>query len=405
MSDLPEPSGPPRQREPFTPSWLRYMGSAVLLLFVLVGFAKSLPRTSLISPENQQAFMTADEIADFVLYVAVGIAASGFLVGLWALLLVLRDLHASFTRLEKFQYELKETAEARRAEVDHLAALGRAIANDANGDGNPSSQIPWREVIGVLEDLRDNSLLSEEERQLKKKLVADEEIRAASAKIRSLTPLGDFAAARDMAEALARKYPNDPRAARLVEQVEQSREKHEVEDVRAVTTQVNDLIVISAWGRARELAQQLQQRHPDSIEARQLLVQLETRYHDFQREQRGRMANEVQRFVTRKKWEEALAAARMFIERFPGSDECEALKMQLPTLIVNAEIDRRQKLEAKIMSLVREGRYIEALDMARGVIRDYPDSPQAEALREQIDRLEELALNPNAPPAAKMRAE
>ncbi len=381
------------------------MGSAVLLLFLLVGFAKSLLKTSLVSTSNQQAFITFNDIAEFLLYVAVGIAASGLLVGLWALLLVLRDLHASFTRLERFQYELKQTAEARRAEVDHLAALGKAIANDVNGEARPSTQIPWRDLLATLEDLRDNSLLSEEERQLKKKLVADEEIRSASARIRALTPQGDFAAARDMAEALARKYPNDDRAARIVQQVEHSREMHEKDDVRSVTSQVNDLISISAWGRARELAQQLQQRHPDSADARQLLVRLETEHHTFQLEQRRRMANEVQRFVTRKKWEEALAAARTFIERFPGCDECEALRMQLPTLEVNAEIERRQKLEAHIMSLVREERYIEALDMARAVIRDYPESPQAEALREQIERLEELALNPNAPPAAKVRAE
>jgi hypothetical protein len=116
-------------------------------------------------------------------------------------------------------------------------------------------------------------------------------------------------------------------------------------------------------------------------------------------EQRRRMYAEVQRFVTRKRWEEALAAARTFVERFEGSDDAEAVRMQIPTLEMNAEIEVRQQLEAQIMDLARHGRYIEAASLARRVIAQYPESPQAEALRSQISRLEELATNPNAPPA------
>ena len=82
-----------------------------------------------------------------------------------------------------------------------------------------------------------------------------------------------------------------------------------------------------------------------------------------------------------------------------GSDDAEALRMQVPTLEANAEIETRQQLEAQIMALVKHGRYIEATALAKRVIEQYPDSPQAEALRRQIDRLEELATNPDAPPA------
>ena len=51
------------------------------------------------------------------------------------------------------------------------------------------------------------------------------------------------------------------------------------------------------------------------------------------------------------------------------------------------------------MGLAKHGRYIDATALAKRVIAQYPDSPQADVLRQQISRLEELATNPAAPPA------
>ena len=169
--------------------------------------------------------------------------------------------------------------------------------------------------------------------------------------------------------------------------------------MRTITRQVEDLMSISAWPRARQIVQQLIERHPDSEEARKLLMRVEKEHATFQEEQRRRMHTEVQRFVSQKRWEEANVAAKTFVERFPGCAESEALLMQIPTLQNNAEIEVRQELETKIMDYARHGRYIEAVDLARRLIERYPGSPQAEALRNQLPRLEELANNPDARPA------
>lgn len=255
------------------------------------------------------------------------------------------------------------------------------------------------EILRVLEDIRDNSLLSDDERCEKRRRVADDELQEAQAVIRLLIGRGEFAQARQVAEKRQQKYPADERAAALVRQVEDARERGEVADVNGTIKQVDDLISISAWPRARELAQQLQQRHPDSVAARQLLIRIEREHQTAQDEQRRRMYAEIQRGVTRRRWEEALVAARTFIERFPGCEESAALCMKLPTLETNAEIEVRQQLEARIMDFAKHGRYLEAVELARKVIEKYPTSPQAEALRVQLPRLEELANNPEALPA------
>jgi tetratricopeptide (TPR) repeat protein len=340
------------------------------------------------------------DIAVALLLVFAGLVGGGLLYGTFAALRLLRDLKdlsllAQHTGLEP---SAPHGAAAHHSDPPtRLIALG--VGEHKSAEGAKLSEMPWPELLRLLEDIRDNSLLTEAERADKRRRVANDELEDAQAAVWGLSAKGDFVQARQLAEKMQRKYPQDERAAPLVKQVETARARREAEDVGAAGRQVDDLISISAWQRARDLAQQLQDRHPDSVEARQLLLRVERDHAAFEDEQRRRMHAEIQRCVSRRCWDEALAAARLFIERFPGCEESAGLLMELPTLEGNAEIEVRQKLEARIMDCAKHGRYIEAVDLARKVIEKYPSSPQADALRAQLPRLEELADDPSAPPA------
>ncbi|MBK8267100.1 MAG: tetratricopeptide repeat protein [Planctomycetes bacterium] len=393
MSELSNNPPPQVERESRTATWLRVVGTIVLFLLVFIGAIEVYGRTGKLDNSVGQFL---GEVTRFLTYVATGLALGGLLVGIAALLRVLRDLHYSFIRVEKFQYEKSDAAPA-SSDADHGSRNSAAAKNDGDGDGLAGGH--WREMVSILSDIRENSLLTEPERGQKKVRVANQEIQESAQRIQTLTQEGQFAQARDLADQIARRHPDDSRAKALPVEVEKSRERNESDDVRNTSKQVEDLVSISAWSRARDLAQQLQQRHPDSSEARQLLLRIEREHHTFDEEQKRRMSAEVQRFVTRRRWEEAHAVAVAFIERFPGCEESEALRMQLPTLETNAEIEKRQRLESQIMDHVRNGNYFDAVELARRVIDQYPDSPQAEVLRGQIERLEELAENPDAAPA------
>lgn len=395
MCEDPVTAERPRKRKSNTALWLRVMGTAALILFILAGFTRMLGRTS----DGGLSTTPYLHLAEFATYIAAGLACGGLLVGLSALLRHLKELQTAFGRLERFQYEMKEAADD--AEADHSTSTSLTAPREDEPGEEPPTDRPGRQdaILEILMDIRDNSLLSVEERREKQTRVADEDFNEAGADIRPLIEKGEFAKARQITDTILRKYPHDDRTSELTAQVERAREHQESDDVVSCEKQVNDLISISAWGRARELAQQLQRRHPDSAEARRLLLRIERDYRLFEEEQRRRMSAEVQRLVTRRRWEEALAAARTFIERFPGCEESEAVRMQLPTLEANAEIEQRQRVEATIMEYVRHGRYMEAVSLSRQVIEEFPGSPQAEALRAQLQRLEELAENPDAPPA------
>ena len=386
-----KPPQPPRRS--VTASILRWMGLVVLVLVMAGGGAQIAGRAA---PDGELLTRTGL----FILYVAAAIVCGGLFVGLSALLRILRDLHAAITRLEQHRYEQVELPALRQ--LDGTQIFDRSAIDkqppESPRDGG-AADIPWRDIVTLLEDIRDTSMLTEEQRIEKRTRLTDAEIHIGEARIRELTHAGDFAHAREAAQQLAQRFPNEPRAVALLDFVESSREKREHDDVATCREQVTDLIAISAWGRAREVAQQLHDRHPDSPEARQLLVRIEKEYQQFEGEQRRRMYAEAQRYATRKRWEEALAAAKTFIQRFPNCEESEALRMQLPTLEKNSEISLRLRLESQIMEYARQGRYVEAVNLAEQLMRDFPESPQADVLKEQLPRLRDLAENPEAAPA------
>ena len=68
----------------------------------------------------------------------------------------------------------------------------------------------------------------------------------------------------------------------------------------------------------------------------------------------------------------------------------DALREQISTLEANADIETRQQLETQYKAHITQQNYWEALELARRIISDYPLSPQANVLRDQIPRLEEL---------------
>lgn len=400
MKDDTVQSESPAQRELPPERILRLAGIAAPILCVLGGIIQ------LIIAWRDPAEGMAAGINMLVAFLAVGVALWGLMFGLSIVVKNTNAMHAALIRLEKYQYEIGPSAgtgtAAKQSEsLDVPVGEGTLSMFDPATGTTEGAQVapPWQELVGLLQQMRDNSLLSDEERTLKRQHAEDSEYAQAMEVIEALKGEGDFVRARQVVETFRSKYPASQRAQQLYQEHERNRERYESQDVHTITRQVEDLMSISAWPRARQVVQHLVERHPDSAESRQLLLRVEKEYTVFQAEQRRRMYAEVQRFVTQKRWEQAMVAAKTFVERFPGCSESEALLMQIPTLQNNAEIELRQEFEAKIMDFVRHGRYIEAVELARRLIEKYPGSPQAEALRNQLPRLEELANNPDARPA------
>lgn len=165
---------------------------------------------------------------------------------------------------------------------------------------------------------------------------------------------------------------------RLHVKIDEAGERNEPLDYGFTRRVAEEAIADGRWDLAEQSVQALFFDHPTSARCRRL----------WDDTRRARLYAHIQARVADHHWAEALAATEEFLERFPGSSEADVLKGQVDTLRANAEILRRKQYETKFKELIATQNYREALRIARHVIDQYPESPQAGALRDQVPLLE-----------------
>jgi outer membrane protein assembly factor BamD (BamD/ComL family) len=187
------------------------------------------------------------------------------------------------------------------------------------------------------------------------------------------------------------RYPSVTVWEALLNQIEQARAKFEQHDVETAEREVNDLVALSAWDRALNVVREVQRRHPDSERAAVLARRVQEGVDRAAAEERGRLMKEAQAATDKHEWVVALRLVERVMEKYPTSPEAHDLRLQLPTLKVNVEIQTRQRTESEIRLLVKQHRYVEAVRMAQDLIEQYPGSPQAKVLQSQLPKLQEMA--------------
>ena len=118
------------------PAWRRLsslplltsLGLATLGLLLIAGILR------MFGPPSPSQSNVANDLGMLSLYIAIGLACAGLLIGLSLVLRVLRDLHSALIRVERYQYEIGVTAPppAPPSAPRWRTSLG--------GDGRPSSR-------------------------------------------------------------------------------------------------------------------------------------------------------------------------------------------------------------------------------------------------------------------------
>jgi hypothetical protein len=345
---------------------LEYAGWLVIAVAVIGGIY------SLIQISGAEE-LTANAVLATLATMFGGIVAG---VALWGLAEMIRRLLA-----------VQQAAERVAAQRDWAASrAGRAQAASSEEDSAALS-----ELVVLLREVRDISLLTEEQRSLR----LEAQGKAALSHLQREVPLllreHNWIEARNRVEEARERFPTFGEWDELEKQIEQMRAQVEARDIEAAERQINDLAALGAWDRVAEVLKELLERHPDSVKANELAQHVRAQRHRAEAEQRARLMAQAQEATNNREWKAAWTAATTLIQRFPRSPEAQALRMQLPTLQENAEIQARQNMEKEIRELIKEQRFEEAVRVAHELLDQYPDSPQAAVLREQLPRLEERA--------------
>ncbi|MFA5865956.1 MAG: hypothetical protein WC975_14885 [Phycisphaerae bacterium] len=252
-------------------------------------------------------------------------------------------------------------------------------------------QLQLDQANKLLQEINENTLLDETSRRQKYEFLAHQERKRIFNDIDRLVQDREWAQAKVLLEGMLTKYPANPEVLGYINRIEDLRKRAFNEELIQTRKIITDLVAISAWDKSIRQAESLMEKHPDMPAAKELMLHVRAERNKFREDQIKRMYADIQRSIGKKRWNDALQIGRQLTDKYPDSVEAEALREQLKTLETNAEIERRQELEEQIKDLVRRRNFIQALELARYVIEHYPTSPQATALRGQIDKLEELS--------------
>ena len=304
-----------------------------------------------------------------ILILLMGLGFAGLL---WAASLVVSYLHRITVHTLRTEHRLAE-----------LGMDGEALPSMSGGELAP--------LVTLLRDISENTLLTEPEKSRKRVRLQEVRRERLKAEIEQLIQAMKWPAARARIEDFRLMNPESDEARELSENLERSIQEHQDLDVMTSCEQIRSYISLGLWSKAREASQLLADKYPSNTEAQKMpgLVKLEEEV--ARKDERLRLYREIEHLVARKHYREAVHTAQSLMERYPESAEAATLRGQMDELNRNADIEVRREMEARIIDCTRQNRHKEAYEVARALLEQYPESPQAVALKDQIDKLREKA--------------
>lgn len=267
-----------------------------------------------------------------------------------------------------------------------MATNGAGRRANSNGLLGPEEV---REMRELLEEIRDNTLMNEEQKRERWELVLAHRRKNLSETVYDRIERKRFADGAHELDRFEELYGRDAATTELRRKLDAARRLAERRDLAEALENYATLKANRKWGEALRRAEKLLNTYPQSIEARQWLEQIHRDREQVSAEHRRALLDQTQKRGSERQWRKALASARALLDEYPESAEAQSVRPQLETLEFNAGVETRQELEEQIKDLISRRDFAEALELANQVIVRYPESPQAEALRGQLPRLRE----------------
>jgi tetratricopeptide (TPR) repeat protein len=322
-----------------------------------------------------QAF-TAQALFTTLAQLVGGLALGAFFLALsW----VLRVLESLTRALDRFR-----------------SSLGMLASEETPHEARPMppnfiSPDAIRHVRELLEEIRDYSLMTPEQKQGRwDRLLAHRRSELGEA-VQDLLRQRKFVDALHELDRFEELYGRDEETVAVRRKYDAARRIAERRDLAEALDAYATLKSAREWDQAREMAEDLLSTYPQSLEIREWIGQISRDRDQVSAEHRARLVKDVQAHTGEREWRKALGVARTLLDEYPDSAEATAVRGQMDTLEANAEIETRQELENEIKELIKNRKFVEALDLANQMITNYPESPQAEALRSQLPRLRQRA--------------
>ena len=278
------------------------------------------------------------------------------------------------------------------------AKLLERLMRDAlqkKSEGGPSASAiggaSHEEVVSLLSEIMENTLLDDAEKATKRQLAKKHRQQAMRREVEAFIKAGKYRDARERLEEFRLRYPDNEAAQQMEAQLSEALRQHEHSEISNVTEQVQRYMGLGLWERAIELAKGLAEQFPENPDAARLPETVQIEQAASRRQEQQRLFREVEHLVARKHWRQALRAADTLVQNHPDSPEAGSLRTQMDDLRRNAAIEERKEWETRIAEHVQTGRHREAYALAVELMEKYPDSPQAQDIRHNLDQMKARA--------------
>jgi hypothetical protein len=368
---------------------LRIVGGLVILgtICALVGELQSLPNFagfSLLVPIGMLTFGVG--IAQILLGIAAVLQQRQRPLGeAPAANVAERQLFDLTMKVEELSLAIVRLTQTR----DAPSSLSAQAGSDEQSEGEtPAVLIALQRLF---EELRDLSLLTDEQRRQRAEQMREARKATAVAGARALVRNRQWADAERAITEIEREWPGDGALAALGEELSRGMIEAETASVSAAESEIETEMSLSHWDQAVSLARALAANYPASARAATLLDRVERENAIYTETTVQRLFDEIRHSSERRAWRRALEHAQTLLAKFPGHPRSEPIRKQFKTIQENAEIEERQEQEARIGELIRARRFREAIDLSEELIRQFPASRQAETVMKLLPRIRELA--------------
>jgi hypothetical protein len=246
-------------------------------------------------------------------------------------------------------------------------------------------------IMSELEDLREITLMSDEQRQIRLSQHLEARRRLALDKVFLCFRTGQWAVADEILTQLEVQHPHETPVKQARSEFFRLRTLAEPDALFHTEQRVRELVHVNAWDRAVALAGEFVNNFPSNEDGRLLLSEVNREHNANRDSEYQRRYEQVQSNINRRLWRAALADAEALLDEFSDHPRAGRLRNQLRTLRENAEIEERQEHEMRLQLLLEQRRFADAVLEAEEIVRRFPGSPQAEALVERLPQLRQLA--------------
>ena len=328
----------------------------------------------------------------------LGVLVIGFAGGtmFWAMGWIVKQRHVTLVEQQRLLQHITSALQTSLGSSHPPQPPSQSVSDIAHATNQLQNDLQKKmldQILNQLTQLNTNVLLTSDQRKEKYQQVQEGMIDQLSQQISDAIESEQFEEAETLTDRLT-DYADESLVGVFREKIISARQKNVQLLVAGQSQRVADLMAVSRFDEAVDLAQNLHGKFPSTPEVSTLLDRVKHDAQTFTQEQCHRLYAEIQSAGEARHWKAALTAAHKLMEEFPDSQQAKQTRAIMPTIVDNTRIEEVRELRTKIIDMIERRRYADAIEMANHVIENYPETAAADELRNQIANLIERSKTP-----------